>query len=341
MLPALQRSDSCTGPEEIIGFWEEIDETMEELQLRPQEFRDAGDLVAVKLRHYGKGKGSGLVIDEELYHQVSTFARRRDGPDRVLHELGPGARGGRAQGVAATPASNRAAISSSDLPSSRSTSAVCSPSSGGGRDDAGSTGAPDRRGHELERPGGWGARPASSPACPSSAAAASASVTERTLPQGTPAASRDGSHSSALALARSAPRACGISSVAVLDARGVRREALVLGQLGRARWRAQSARNSPSFAAATAIRPDARLEVLVGDDVRVGVAVAARLDARHERVLGDVHEPGEAAVEQRHLDAAALAAVERGQHARRGVQPGEHVHERHARLVRLRRRAAR
>jgi ketosteroid isomerase-like protein len=76
VLPALQDSDSCTGPEEIIGFWEEIDETMEELQLRPQEFRDAGDLVAVKLRHYGKGKGSGLVIDEELYHQVSTF---RDG----------------------------------------------------------------------------------------------------------------------------------------------------------------------------------------------------------------------------------------------------------------------
>jgi ketosteroid isomerase-like protein len=76
VLPALQRSDSCIGPEEVIGFWEEIDETMEELQLRPQEFRDGGDLVAVKLRHYGKGKGSGLVIDEELYHQVSTF---RDG----------------------------------------------------------------------------------------------------------------------------------------------------------------------------------------------------------------------------------------------------------------------
>jgi ketosteroid isomerase-like protein len=76
VLPALQRSDSCIGPDEVMGLWDEIDETMEELQLRPQEFRDAGDLVAVKLRHYGKGKGSGLVIDEELYHQVSTF---RDG----------------------------------------------------------------------------------------------------------------------------------------------------------------------------------------------------------------------------------------------------------------------
>jgi ketosteroid isomerase-like protein len=76
VLPALQRSDSCTGPDEVIGFWEEIDETMEELRLLPQEYCDAGDVVAVRLRHYGKGKGSGVVIDEELYHQVSTF---RDG----------------------------------------------------------------------------------------------------------------------------------------------------------------------------------------------------------------------------------------------------------------------
>jgi ketosteroid isomerase-like protein len=73
VLPALQRSDSCIGPAEVIQFWDEIDENMEELQLRPQEFRDAGDLVAVRLRHYGVGKGSGVVIDEELYHQVTTF----------------------------------------------------------------------------------------------------------------------------------------------------------------------------------------------------------------------------------------------------------------------------
>jgi hypothetical protein len=73
VLPALQRSDSCIGPEQVIQFWDEIDENMDELQLRPQEFRDGGDLVAVRLRHYGVGKGSGAVIDEELYHQVSTF----------------------------------------------------------------------------------------------------------------------------------------------------------------------------------------------------------------------------------------------------------------------------
>ena len=58
VLPALQRSDSCIGPEQVIQFWDEIDENMDELQLRPQEFRDGGDLVAVRLRHYGVGKGS-------------------------------------------------------------------------------------------------------------------------------------------------------------------------------------------------------------------------------------------------------------------------------------------
>jgi ketosteroid isomerase-like protein len=73
VLPALQRSDSCIGPGGVIRFWEAIDDDMEELQLRPQEYRDAGDRVAVRLRHYGVGKGSGVVVDEELYHQVSTF----------------------------------------------------------------------------------------------------------------------------------------------------------------------------------------------------------------------------------------------------------------------------
>jgi hypothetical protein len=44
------------------------------LRLLPQEYVDAGDLVLVRLRHYGKGKGSGIVIDEEMYHQVTTFS---------------------------------------------------------------------------------------------------------------------------------------------------------------------------------------------------------------------------------------------------------------------------
>jgi ketosteroid isomerase-like protein len=76
VLPALQRSDSCRGPEEVKRFWEGLDETFEELRLDPQESVDAGDRVAVRLRFYGRGKGSGAEIETEMYHQVTTF---RDG----------------------------------------------------------------------------------------------------------------------------------------------------------------------------------------------------------------------------------------------------------------------
>jgi ketosteroid isomerase-like protein len=76
VLPALQRSDSCKGREEIRRFWEGLDETFEELTLDPQESLDAGDQVAVRLRFHGRGKGSGAELDTEMYHQVTTF---RDG----------------------------------------------------------------------------------------------------------------------------------------------------------------------------------------------------------------------------------------------------------------------
>jgi ketosteroid isomerase-like protein len=76
VLPERQRSDSGRGPGAAMRFFEQIDETMEELQLEPQEFIDAGDHVVTRLRHHGRGKVSGVVINEELYHQVATF---RDG----------------------------------------------------------------------------------------------------------------------------------------------------------------------------------------------------------------------------------------------------------------------
>jgi ketosteroid isomerase-like protein len=76
VLPALQTSDSCKGREEIRRFWEGLDETFDELRLDPQEFVDAGDQVAVRLRYYGRGKESGLELDTEMYHQLTTF---RDG----------------------------------------------------------------------------------------------------------------------------------------------------------------------------------------------------------------------------------------------------------------------
>ena len=76
VLPAHQRADSCRGPDEVKRFWFGLDETFEELRLDPQEAVDAGDQVAIRLRYYGRGKASGLEIEGELYHQVTTF---RDG----------------------------------------------------------------------------------------------------------------------------------------------------------------------------------------------------------------------------------------------------------------------
>jgi ketosteroid isomerase-like protein len=76
VLPPLQRSDSCRGPDEVKRFWMGLDETFEELRLDPQESVDAGDRVAIRLRYYLRGKGSGVEIEGELYHQVATF---RDG----------------------------------------------------------------------------------------------------------------------------------------------------------------------------------------------------------------------------------------------------------------------
>jgi len=75
VLPARQRSDSGRGQAAVIRFFEDIDETWEELWLEPQEYVDAGDRVATRLRHHGRSR-SGAEIDEELYHQVATF---RDG----------------------------------------------------------------------------------------------------------------------------------------------------------------------------------------------------------------------------------------------------------------------
>jgi ketosteroid isomerase-like protein len=74
VLPAHQDFDSCRGPAQIIRFWEGLDETFDELRLDPQEFVDAGDKVAVRLRYFGRGKGSGVEIDTEMYHQVTTFS---------------------------------------------------------------------------------------------------------------------------------------------------------------------------------------------------------------------------------------------------------------------------
>jgi ketosteroid isomerase-like protein len=76
VLPERQSSDNCHGPDEILQFWEGLDETFDDFQLEVRQHVDAGDRVATELRYYGRGKGSGLELDAEMYHQVATF---RDG----------------------------------------------------------------------------------------------------------------------------------------------------------------------------------------------------------------------------------------------------------------------
>jgi ketosteroid isomerase-like protein len=73
VLPELQASDSGRGTAAILSFFEGLDETFDEVRLDPQEFVDAGDRVAVRLRHHALGKGSGVELDAELYHQVTSF----------------------------------------------------------------------------------------------------------------------------------------------------------------------------------------------------------------------------------------------------------------------------
>jgi ketosteroid isomerase-like protein len=73
ILPDLMGYDSCIGRSQVIRFFHALDESWADLRLRPQEYVDCGDRVAVRLRHYGLAKASGIELDEELFHQVSTF----------------------------------------------------------------------------------------------------------------------------------------------------------------------------------------------------------------------------------------------------------------------------
>ena len=83
VLPSLQRSDSCRGPEEVKRFWRGLDDTFEELRLDPQEALDGGDRVAVRLRYYGRGNGSGLEMETEMALEAAGFREEAPPPQDI------------------------------------------------------------------------------------------------------------------------------------------------------------------------------------------------------------------------------------------------------------------
>ena len=155
------------------------------------------------------------------------------------------------------PAAARASISSRERPSSPSTSAVCWPSSGGAAAPRSRRRPQIGERHELERARGRVLDRRPWPGRPAAAAAASASGTERTLPDRARRRRRGlGSHSSA-GRSPEAPLEHRHELASVLHARRRSWRSARRRRARRGRARAQSARNRPSLAAATAIRPDA------------------------------------------------------------------------------------
>ncbi len=131
--------------------------------------------------------------------------------------------------------------------------------------------------------------------------------------------------------------------IPVRDASPVRGEARVERELRDPHRRAE-ADELPIRADGDRDLPVGGRERLVRDDVRVGVAAPRRRRARHERVLGLVHEAGEGRFEDRHVDplpapggrtARPVAAKERAEDADRAEQPGQDVRDRHADLARM------
>jgi uncharacterized protein len=59
-LPAL-------GPAAIKSMWERWEDPWDELETVPEEYIDAGDQVVVTVRYSGRGRGSGIELDDLLF----------------------------------------------------------------------------------------------------------------------------------------------------------------------------------------------------------------------------------------------------------------------------------
>jgi ketosteroid isomerase-like protein len=56
------------GHEGVLGAIGVSQAAFDDLELVPEEFLEAGDRVLVVLRFHGKGRGSGVPVDERLFH---------------------------------------------------------------------------------------------------------------------------------------------------------------------------------------------------------------------------------------------------------------------------------
>ena len=158
-----------------------------------------------------------------------------------------------------------------------------------------------------------------------------------TWPAGTPAASSFGPHSAAGAdssrsamAARSATR-FSTRSVLVAKRGSAASPAAPIASHSSANWW--------SVPTAMTTRAVGGVEGLVGRDAGVGVAHPAGGHARGGLGGRLVHQRGQQAGQQVQLDrlppTGAVAVAQRGQDARGGEQAGDHVHQRHAHLLRL------
>jgi uncharacterized protein len=68
------------GPEEVQAMWDRWESDWEAIRTEPEEFIDAGDRVLVTVRYSGRGRGSGIDLDDRLF-DVYTL---RDG--KVCHK---------------------------------------------------------------------------------------------------------------------------------------------------------------------------------------------------------------------------------------------------------------
>ena len=55
------------SPEAVLAVWERWDSAWDDLETVPEDFIEAGDHVVVTVRYTGRGRGSGVPLDDRLF----------------------------------------------------------------------------------------------------------------------------------------------------------------------------------------------------------------------------------------------------------------------------------